>query len=143
MSLRVIRVRHRVGEQIPRLPFLSHLLAKCRKDRSVEPFDLPVCLRVVSRRVEVPDSQDMLEELCAPLSESISRTPYTNTQCSQKARATRYAEIDVSGTDFVSFEYRSEITNKNRLPCAVLVNGHRMSSATNSSGLAAGNNFRN
>ena len=66
MRLSVIRVRHRVGEQIPRLPFLFHILAKCRKDSSVEPFDLPVGLRVVSRRVEVPDSQDithMLEEL--------------------------------------------------------------------------------
>jgi hypothetical protein len=103
---------------------------------------------MIGRRKDLTDSQlaayslETLAVKCSPLSVRTETSgPYTYAQWSQNAQATDSAVTIRRGTVLVTLEYRSLINNKKRFPCFVRGSGPRMSMATDSRGLFAGNSL--
>ncbi len=112
------------------------------KDRPVEALYVPLRLRVIRGSVQIGDEKmaaNGLEELAGelpPLSKTIlAGGPYAKPQYVQKARAT---EIVAIGTSRVNFEYRSQITRRNRWLFVDRTSGPSISMAKNSSGRDGG-----
>lgn len=72
MDLRVVRVRHRIGEEVPVMGVLANVVPQGSQQGPVEALCLPVALRMVRRREQVLDSEESTDVLEKPFRKLLS-----------------------------------------------------------------------